>query len=579
MKFSKLYAPTLKEAPADTDIKSQEYLIRGGFIRKVSAGVYSYLPLGWKVIKKIEQIVREEMDKVGSQEIMLPIIQPAELWKKSGRWEDYGPEMMKLHDRHQRDFTLGPTHEEIITHVVKNELISYKQMPTSLYQIATKFRDEIRPRFGVLRAREFIMKDAYSFHTTQECLDKAYEEYYNAYSNILKRIGVSFVAVEADTGAIGGNASHEFQVLASQGESTIFYCEDCNYYATDEKAESKINFETCEEEEKELNLVDTPNTKTIEQVSEFLKTKKEKIIKAILFVGKNGWKLALISGNYEINLSKLRYALKDQTLEIADADTVKEKFNIPVGFIGPINIENVELIADESIKNIKNGVCGGMRLDTHYTNVNIGRDFNVDNFFDIRIVKEGEACPKCGGILKQTKGIECGQVFKLGTKYSEKMEAYYTDDKGKLHPYVMGCYGWGVSRTLGAVVQQLHDDNGILWPLSIAPFEIAVVSVTKDEKDIIDKAEEIYNTLKEKGYDVVFDERTVSGGFKFKDIDLIGIPLKVIVGKKLRENMVEIKLRYEKEGTLVKLDSMEELYNSISAKLKEYDPVKNTHNI
>ncbi|SHF13263.1 prolyl-tRNA synthetase [Marinitoga hydrogenitolerans DSM 16785] len=571
MRMSKYYAPTLKEVPNDTEIKSHELLIRGGFIRKTASGVYTYLPLGTKVLKKIENIVREEMENIGSQEILMPIIQPAEIWQKSGRWDDYGPEMMKLKDRHDRDFTLGPTHEEMITTIIKNELRSYKQLPISLFQIANKYRDEIRPRFGVLRAREFIMKDAYSFHDSEESLNETYEKFYKAYENILERLGVDYLVVEADTGAIGGSNSHEFQIKAEYGESTIYYC-DCGYAATDERAESNVVFDTTNEKENNINKVDTPNVKTIDDVATFLKTDKNKIVKSLLFKSREGWVLALIRGDYELNIAKLKTFLSDQTLTLGEPDEIYKTFGVEIGFIGPVGIKNVKIIADHSIKNMKNFVVGGMEKDKHYINVNLNRDFKIDYFADIRMVSKGEPCPKCGDPLKEIKGIEVGQVFKLGTKYSEKLNAYYTAENGKTKPFIMGCYGWGVSRTLGAIVEQLHDDYGMIWPRNIAPFEIVIIPVSTKQKELVDKAEEIYNLLKDK-YDVLYDDRDASPGFKFKDADLIGIPLKVVLGKKMKNGKVEIKLRYEKNSQEVDISkSYDDLLKKIEQKLNEYDP-------
>lgn len=571
MRMSKYYAPTLKEVPNDAEIKSHELLVRGGFIRKTASGVYTYLPLGTKVLKKIENIVREEMEKIGSQEILMPIIQPAEIWQESGRWDDYGPEMMKLKDRHNRDFTLGPTHEEMITTIIKNELRSYKQLPISLFQIANKYRDEIRPRFGVLRAREFIMKDAYSFHDSEESLDKTYNDFYKAYENILNRLGVDYLVVEADTGAIGGSDSHEFQVKAQYGESTIYYC-DCGYSATDEKAESNLLFNYENEPEKNIEKVDTPNVKTIDDVASFLNISKGKIVKSLLFKGREGWVLALIRGDFELNISKLKAFMNDQTLALGEPDDIKKEFGVEIGFIGPVGIKNVKIIADNSIKGMKNFVVGGMEKDKHYINVNTDRDFEINSFADIRTVSKGEPCPKCGAPLKEIKGIEVGQVFKLGTKYSEKLNAFYATENGKQKPFIMGCYGWGVSRTLGAIVEQLHDNYGMIWPRSIAPFEIVIIPVSMKQKELVDKAEEIYNLLKDK-YDVLYDDRDASPGFKFKDADLIGIPLKMVLGKKLKDGKVELKLRYEKSSQEVEIsDSFDNLLEIIEKKLNEYDP-------
>lgn len=571
MRMSKYYAPTLKEVPNDAEIKSHELLIRGGFIRKTASGVYTYLPLGFKVLKKIEQIVREEMENIDSQEILMPIIQPAEIWQESGRWDDYGPEMMKLKDRHNRDFTLGPTHEEMITTIIKNELRSYKQLPISLFQIANKYRDEIRPRFGVLRAREFIMKDAYSFHDSEESLDETYNAFYKAYERILERLGVDYLVVEADTGAIGGSDSHEFQVKAEYGESTIYYC-DCGYSATDEKAVSNVIFEESDELEREIEKVDTPNVKTIEDVANFLNVDNTKIVKSLLFKGRDGWILALIRGDYELNISKLRAYFGDQTLTMGEPEEIKNEFGVEIGFIGPVGIENVKIVADYSIKNMKNFVVGGMEKDKHYINVNINKDFKVDSFTDIRMVSKGEPCPKCSKPLKEIKGIEVGQVFKLGTKYSEKLHAYYTSEDGKQKPFIMGCYGWGISRTLGAIVEQLHDDYGMIWPKSISPFEVVIIPVSMKQKELVDKAEELYKILKEK-YDALYDDRDASPGFKFKDADLIGIPLKIILGKKMKDGKVEVKLRYEKNSEEVDISNgFDELLKIIEKKLNEYDP-------
>lgn len=570
MKFSNLYAPTLKETPADSDIKSQELLIRGGFIRKAASGIYSYLPLGWKVVRNIEKIVIEEMEKIGAQEMLLPVIQSSDIWKESERWYDYGPEMMKFEDRHGREFALGPTHEEMITSTIKNELNSYKQLPMNLYQITTKYRDEIRPRFGVLRAREFIMKDGYSFHKTGESLNETYKDYYSAYEKILDRMNAKYVVVEADNGAMGGNESHEFQILAENGESVIVYCDECGYSATIEKATSNETFLYEEEELKDKEVVDTPNVRTIEEISEFLKVSKEKTVKSILLRGRNEDVLALIRGDHTINLSKLRNVVGDQTLEMLEPEQVKKEYGVETGYIGPVNIKDVSIIADSSLRGVKNFVVGAMKKDFHIINANIDRDFRVQKFADIREIKPGEKCPNCSSKLKFKKGIEVGQVFKLGTKYSEKLNATFTDQDGKNKPFKMGCYGWGVSRTLGAVVEQFHDENGMIWPLSLAPFQIEVVQITDKDKEVVETSNEIYEMLKEK-YDVVLDDRKVSAGFKFKDSDLIGIPLKVVVGKTLKEGKVEIKLRGQKNGELVNIEDPEILEEKIKEKLEEYD--------
>ncbi|PNR94470.1 proline--tRNA ligase [Petrotoga sp. 9PWA.NaAc.5.4] len=575
MRYSKLYAPTLKESPADSDIKSYELLIRGGFIRKISSGVYSYLPLGWKVIRKIENIVREEMERIGSQEIMLPIIHPAELWQMTGRWDDYGPELMKLKDRHNREFTLGPTHEEIVTFLMKNELRSYKQFPVNVFQVATKFRDEIRPRFGVLRAREFIMKDAYTFHTDYNSLHETYKEFYGAYDNICKRLGVKYAIVEADTGAIGGSFSHEFHVLAQNGEGKIYFCENCGYAASDEKAKSSEDFQGVEEETlKEIQMVDTGDCKTIEEVSNFLNVPKTKLIKSILLKSNKEWIMALIRGDKELNISKIRSFFQDQTIDLAQPEDVLKAFKVNVGYIGPINVPNdVKIIADFSVSSMKNGVIGAMQEKKHYINANPYRDFRIDEVCDIRYVEEGEKCPteNCEGKLKMARGIEVGQIFELGDKYSIKMKAYFTDENGEQKPYIMGCYGWGVSRTLGAIVEQLNDEDGIIWPKSIAPFEVAVLPLIKNDESIKDFSEKVYDFLIKKGVDVLLDDREVSAGIKFKDIDLIGVPLKILIGKSFKDGKVELKLRNSKETFFVNFSNFENLYEEVINYLAKYE--------
>ncbi len=568
MKWSNLYAPTLKEVPSDADIKSQELLVRAGFIRKAVAGVYSYLPLGLRVLQKITQIVREEMNNIGAQELLMPIMQPAEIWKTTGRWEDYGPEMVKFKDRNKREFTLGPTHEEMITTLVKGELKSYKQLPVTLYQINTKYRDEIRPRFGLLRGREFIMKDAYSFHTDEKSLDETYQDMYKAYSKICKRMDLEYFAVEADTGAIGGNNSHEFTILAKNGESNILYCDECGYAATDEKAEYMPDYPSSNESEKELELVETPNVKTVEELSKFLGIDKTKIVKTMVFVGRNGVFMTLIRGDLEINEAKLKAHFKDQTIRKAFPEEVVSALGVPIGYLGPVG-SKVKIFADLSVKNMKNFVVGGMKEEYHYVNANVDRDFKVSEWIDMKRVVAGDRCPKCGAPLKMKKGIEVGQIFKLGTKYSEKLEAFYVDANGERKPFVMGCYGWGVSRTIAAVVEQYHDENGMIWPRSIAPFEIVVTVVNSSNADQMKVGNDIYEFLKDQGFDVLLDDREVSGGFKFKDADLIGIPLRITVGRKLKDGKVEMKLRNYKDVYNVNVEKSE-IFEKAKEMLNDY---------
>jgi prolyl-tRNA synthetase len=559
MRFSRLYAPTLREDPSDAEIPSQALLQRAGFIRKIAAGVYTYLPLARRTLLKIENIVREEMDKIGAQEILMPIIQPAELWQRSGRWDDYGPEMMKLKDRHNRDFTLGPTHEELVTELIRNELNSYKQLPVSLYQITTKFRDEIRPRFGVLRAREFIMKDAYSFHDSWESLDETYQLFKDAYSKIMERIGLRYSVIEAATGAIGGNESHEFVAFANTGESNVLYC-DCGYAGSDERVPYKGDYEKDDEAEKTLEKVYTPNVRTVEQVAEFLNLPIRKIVKSLVFKGRDGFVMALVPGDRELNFEKLKAYLGDQSLQMAEAEEILEEFGVPIGFLGPVGADKVRIVADYGIKYMKNFVVGGMEKDYHYLNVNLDRDFKVNEWTDLVVVQIGDPCPVCGKPLKGEKGIELGHIFKLGTKYSDSMDVKYMDKDGKMKSFIMGCYGWGISRTLGAIVEQLHDDDGIIWPRSVAPYEVDIVVVGKEkEKEF---SEKLYSYLLDKGVDVIIDDRNVSPGVKFKDADLIGFPIRITVGRKLKEGKVEIKER-GKEAILVDAN-MEQILNAIN---------------
>ena len=573
MRFSQLYAPTLKEAPSDADLVSIKLLIRGGFLRKVAAGIYTFLPLGLKVLKKVEEIVRQEMNAIGSQEILMPIIQPAELWHETGRWDDYGPEMMKLQDRHERFFTLGPTHEEIITHILRNELKSYKQLPFSLYQIAMKYRDEIRPRFGVMRSREFLMKDAYSFHDSWDSLDDTYRDFYGAYSKILERIGLDFLVVEADSGAIGGNESHEFNVLAKYGESTLLYC-DCGYAASDEKAEYRFELREQQGESGTLESVATPSSRTVEDVSSFLGVNAGDIIKSLIYKGRKGYFIVLIRGDEELNESKLKAAMNDQTVVMATPQEVMELLKVPTGFVGPVGLpEEIRIISDYSIKGLKNAVCGALKEGYHYRSVLPGRDFEIDEWLDLKMVRPGDSCPKCGTPLKSAKGIEVGHIFKLGMKYSEKMNGYITDAEGRNSPYFMGCYGWGVSRTIGAIVEQLHDKDGIIWPLEACPFHIVVTAVNMKDESIARTSLEIYNLLKSKNFDVLLDDREISPGMKFKDADLIGIPLRITVGKKLSEGVIEIKSRTEAKPVSVSIDNGYEAVSlEIERALSAYNP-------
>ena len=565
MRFSQLYAPTLRENPADAEIPSQALLQRAGFVRKIAAGIYTYLPLARKTLLKIENIVREEMNRIGAQEILMPIVQPAELWQKSGRWDDYGPEMMKLKDRHNRDFTLGPTHEELVTELIKNELTSYKQLPLSLYQIANKYRDEIRPRFGVLRAREFIMKDAYSFHDSWESLNDTYLKFKEAYSKIMERVGLRYTIIEASSGAIGGSESHEFVAFANSGESNILYCE-CGYAGSDERVPYKGDYPKYDEDEKEIELVYTPNVRTVEQVADFLNVDVRRIVKSLIFKGREGFVMALVPGDKELNFEKLKAYLNDQSLQMALPDEILAEFGVPIGFLGPVDLKKVRIIADNGVKYMKNFVVGGMKKDHHYINVNYGRDFEIKEWTDLIVVQPGDPCPVCGKSLKGEKGIELGHIFKLGTKYSETMDVKYMDKDGKMKPFIMGCYGWGISRTLGAVVEQLHDENGIIWPISVAPFEVVITIVGKQlEKEF---SEKLYDFLIKNNIDVIIDDREVSPGVKFKDADLIGFPIRITIGKLYKNGQVELKDRTGKKR-VVSAD-LNEILASLNEMKSEY---------
>ena len=575
MRLSSYYLPTLREAPADADLVSSKLLIRGGFVRKVAAGIFVYLPLGLRVLKKVEQIVREEMNSIGCIEVLMPIMQPAEMWHASGRWDDYGPDMMKLRDRHERDFALGPTHEEIITTTLKNELNSYRQLPLALFQITTKFRDEIRPRFGLMRAREFLMKDAYSFHADYKCFKKAYDSFYAAYSMIMQRIGLRYIVVEADTGAIGGSESHEFNVIASSGEEKLLFC-NCGYAASDEKAEYSYVLPDTEDSELPIEKVMTPNARTIEQVARFLNVDNSKIVKSLLYKGRDSQLIVLIRGDQELNEAKLRAAMGDQTLTLVPPEEVSKHLGVEAGFVGPVGLpDEFQLIGDLSVKNIGNVVVGAMERDMHYINAREGRDFTIKRWEDLKIVRRGDPCPKCGQALQETRGIELGHIFNLGTKYSESMGALFNSEEGGMKPFIMGCYGWGISRTISAVVEQLHDKDGIIWPRSVAPFEILILPLLKHGSDGFTFAEELYYTLLKEGYEVLIDDRDASPGVRFKDADLIGIPLRITIGRSFSQKMVELKLRDGSADLTVDISNgTEMLLETIKELLDAYKPAE-----
>lgn len=560
MRVSEMLIPTLRETPAEAEVVSHRLLVRAGFIRKAAAGVYTLLPLAWRVIKKIEQIVREEMDKQGGQEILMPIFQPAELWQESGRWNVYGPELFRLKDRHGRDFCLGPTHEEIITDLVRGEVNSYKQLPLLLYQIQNKYRDERRPRFGLMRGREFIMKDLYSFDRDQAGLDISYNKMHIAYTQVFTRCGLQFRPVEADSGAIGGNDTHEFMVLAESGEATVVYCaqEPCGYAANVERATSPPDIGSMKQEEREpLTEVDTPSQRTVEQVTAFLNTDAKKIIKTLLYETEKGAYAALVRGDREVNEIKLQKVLDVLGLELAGNEAVERLTGAPVGFVGPVGLKDVKIVADLEVAAMVNSYTGANTKDTHYANVNPGRDFNIDITADIRTVRAGDPCPGCGSPLEEAKGIEVGQIFKLGDKYSKVLGATYLDENGKSRHIVMGCYGIGVTRTMAAAIEQNHDDNGIIWPSSIAPFHVVVVPVSGKDQAQVDLAEGVYNTLNEAGIETVLDDRSERPGVKFKDADLVGYPVRITIGSKAVETgQLEVRLRRTGENVMIPLEQL-----------------------
>lgn len=552
MRFSQLYAPTLRETPAEAEIVSHQLLLRAGFIRKSSSGVYTYLTLAQRVLQKISAIVREEMNKAGGQEIMLPIIQPAELWLESGRWHVYGKELFRLKDRHDRDFCLGPTHEEIITDLVRGDVSSYRQLPLLLYQIQNKYRDERRPRFGMMRGREFIMKDLYSFDRDNEGLSISYNKMYNAYSAVFERCGLDFRAVEADSGAIGGSDTHEFMVVAESGEAEVVYCPDCDYAANVEIAPARPS-ENSLETIKPMAREETPGLTSVEQVAKFLRLPSSKLIKTLFYQADDEIIAVLIRGDRTFNEIKLHRVHPSLTLDMAAAAKIKEITGSEPGFIGPVGLKNIKIYADEEVRTMTNSVCGANEVNYHYVNVNPERDFQVDHYADLRMIEEGESCPKCSSVLKRARGIEVGQVFKLGTKYSEALNAKYIDENGQENYMVMGCYGIGVSRTMAAAVEQNSDQDGIIWPPSIAPFQVVVVPVAVNDPLIWDEALKLYEELNAQGIETVLDDRDERAGVKFKDADLIGYPVRVTIGKKsLQEGNVEVKLRRAKELIFVK---------------------------
>ena len=555
MRMSRMLMPTLKEVPSDAEITSHQLMLRAGMIRKMASGIYNQLPMGIRVFRKVEDIIREEMNAKGAQEISCALLVPAELWQESGRWDVMGPEMFRLKDRNGRDYCLGPTHEETFTHIVRNEITSYKQLPLNLYQIETKFRDERRPRFGVMRTRNFTMKDAYSFDADQEGLDKSYDDMFDAYTRIFARCELDNSPVQADSGAMGGSASAEFMVKSEVGEDEIVFCSGCDYAANIEKATS-VNHEASTEEMKEMGEIETPNVHTIEELQDFFKMDAGQFAKTLIYYADGKTVAVVVRGDRDVNETKVANAIGGAVeFELASEDTIKAVTGAEVGFAGPIGIKTDYLFIDQEVVDQRNVIVGANKTGYHIQNANFGRDFE-GQVGDFRNVQEGDKCPKCGQPLEIMRGVEVGHIFKLGTKYSESMGATFLDQNGKSQPIIMGCYGIGVERTVAAVIEQHHDENGIIWPLALAPYHVVVVPVNVKKEEHLENAEKIYNELQAAGVEVLLDDRNERAGFKFKDSDLLGIPMRITVGKDIVDGKVEFKLRKEADKEIISVDEV-----------------------
>jgi prolyl-tRNA synthetase len=554
MRWSRYYLYTTREVPNDAEVISHQLMVRTGMIKKTAAGIYTYLPFGWRSLQKFMAIVRREMNAAGAIELFMPAIQPAELWVESGRWQRYGKELLRIKDRHERDFVFGPTHEEVITDLVRRDVKSYRQLPFNLYQIQTKFRDEIRPRFGLMRGREFLMKDAYSFHAGTESLDVAYESMRNAYCRIFESCDLDYSRVEADVGTIGGSASHEFMVVADTGESAVVRCPSCGYAANVERAETRGVSDTASEGSgsQELKEVSTPHQKSIEEVSKFLGIEPRQLVKTLIYETEKGLVAVLIRGDREINEIKLTNHLDVQHLNLASEEKVREVTKAPVGFAGPVGLSGIRIVADETVRGMKDFASGANKEDAHYTGANWGRDAELSEFADLLLVTGGDPCPRCEGTLELFRGIEVGHIFKLGTKYSEKLGCNFTDEDGQEQPMVMGCYGLGIGRTVAAAIEQNHDADGIIWPRPLAPFEVLLAALNPDDGEVRRVAEQLYGQLLEKGIEVLYDDRDERPGVKFKDADLVGFPVRIVVGaKSLADGKVEVSLRRDRQKQLV----------------------------
>ncbi|MBL0388950.1 proline--tRNA ligase [Tumebacillus sp. ITR2] len=560
MRQNRMILPTLREVPKEAEVISHKLMLRAGLVRQLAAGVYTYLPLGLRVLKKVENIVREEMNKSGAQELMMSVLQPAEVWHNTGRWDDYGPELVRLKDRHDRDFVLGPTHEEVITALIKDEINSYKKLPINVYQIQTKFRDERRPRFGLMRGREFLMKDAYSFHTSWESLNETYDQMYKTYNSIFSRLGLNFRPVEANAGAIGGSGrNHEFMVLADVGEDTIATCTHCDYAANLEQATAHLEYAAAgvapSADAPVFEKIHTPNTKTIDQLVSSLGVEASSFFKTLLYIIDGKTVAVVVRGDHEVNELKLKGLFDAKSVELADDATIERVTGAPTGFIGPVGLKGVEVIVDEAIANAGAGFAGANERDYHLQNVVPSRDFAAGRVADVRNVLEGDTCPKCKeGKIEFYRGIECGHIFELGTKYSVPVGATYLDENQKAQTMIMGCYGIGVSRIMSAVLEQSNDDNGIIWPMPIAPFQVHLIPVNVKDETQVKVAEQLYARLQQQGVEVLLDDRDERAGVKFKDSDLIGLPVRVTVGKKAEEGIVEFKVRKTGESQELTLE-------------------------
>lgn len=570
MLASRLYSPTLREIPADAVVVSHQYMLKAGMMRKISNGLYAFLPLAWRSIRKIEDIIREEMAKIGCQEIMMPIVQPAELWQETGRWAVFGPEMFKLKDRHDHEYCLGPTHEELITALTRMDTSSYKQLPVSLFQIQNKYRDEKRPRFGLMRSREFIMKDAYTFDADEEGLDKQYKLMYDAYTRIFTRCGLHFRPVIADTGAIGGSGSHEFEVIADAGEADIVYCTSCDFAANVEAVQPKVVSQHIHND-KEKELVSTPGQHTISMVCEYLHAPVSQSIKAVVYKLDDKVVLVMVRGDHEVNEVRLQNIYHAVNVGMASDEDLKA-CGLTAGYISPIGLktsDKFDIVVDASVMEMEDACCGGNQKDMHYIHVNPKRDFPNVRVDTIRLIDTHDVCPVCGGHIEMKKGIEVGQVFKLGTKYSEALGCNFLDQNGKSHPMVMGCYGIGVTRTVAASIEQNHDEDGIIWPINIAPYEAVIVPFNTKDEEVMKAAKELYEALNTSRDEIVLDDRKGRAGPKFKDADLIGYPVRVTIGKKLKENgTVEIKTRRTGEVIEVPFAEAAEKVNSVLNSLR-----------